>query len=165
MRIHRSDLIYSRGSGTGRVFANVFKRVKPLSKRTGRKVGKTTKKSSRGVKKTAKKATAKVKAKYNNLSDHKKAMIKAVGKTALETGLNVASDMLNGEDLETSLANNAEGIPMSFTRNVIKGSGRKTKTRKTIGSRGGKGEKATGSKAAGKSKQRGGKQNLFASWK
>ena len=115
MRFHESDLIYMRGSGTGKLFSSVFKALRPFA--------------AKGL--PFLKAVGRVGKRVATSAAAKKAL-KAAKKTALETGLDVAHDVLKGQDLEESIANNMQGTPITFAKYMLKGGavrrGRKGKT-------------------------------------
>ena len=79
MDIHRSDQYYMRGSGIGSIFSTIYRGLIPLAKNvlnTGMRFAKS---------KTGKK------------------ILKTAKRTALDAGLNIANDALQGENIKESV--------------------------------------------------------------
>lgn len=96
MLVHRSDQYLMRGSGIGSIFSNIFKAIIPLASKAiniGRKVAA----SSTGQK-----------------------IIKAAKRTAVDAGLDIANDVLKGENVKTSANKNLKSVGARFVDNAAK---------------------------------------------
>ena len=94
MHFHESDLYYMRGSGVGSFFTNIFRGLVPLAK---------------NLILGARKAAA---------SKEGQQILNAAKKTALETGVNITHDALNGENLKGTLKKNLKRAGPSLLANL-----------------------------------------------
>lgn len=93
---HQSEYYAMRGSGIGSIFSNIFRGLLPLAKKLF-SVGKAAAQSPAGRK-----------------------ILKAAKKTALDTGLDIAHDTLEGENVKTVAKRKIKGVGKSFLSNVQK---------------------------------------------
>lgn len=131
MRIHQSELYHMRGSGVGSIFSTIFRRLIPIASNMfgfGKQVLQT---------KTGQK------------------VLQAVKRPALQAGLDIARDALDGENVVKSIKKRGRQAGQQAMENVLTGKGGK----KAIGAggRGGSVSKARGKKRKQpKKKQTGG---------
>jgi hypothetical protein len=124
-----------RGSGIGSIFSNIFKKLIPLGAKLfniGRKAAKST------------------------VGQH---VIKAAKRTALQSGLDLANDVLDGKSLKSSLKSRLGEAPGKFAKEVRKGGGGGKRSRKSSKTKKKKMTKKTGTKKKKKKKKTGGKKN------
>lgn len=93
---HQSEYYSMRGSGIGSIFSNIFRGLLPLAKKLF-SVGKAAAQSPAGRK-----------------------ILKAAKKTALDTGLDIAHDTLEGENVKTVAKRKIKGVGKTFLSNVQK---------------------------------------------
>ena len=93
---HQSEYYVMRGSGIGSIFSNIFRGLIPLAKKLFT-VGKTVAQSPAGRK-----------------------ILKAAKRTAMETGLDIAHDTLEGQNLNSVANKNLKRVGKTFLSNVKK---------------------------------------------
>lgn len=107
MDIHKSDRYYMRGSGVGSIFSTIFRRLVPLAKNvvnTGLNFAQS---------KTGKK------------------FIKGAKRTALDAGLNIAHDALQGQNLKQSVTKRLKNAGEELIED-IRGKPKRRKRRKKV---------------------------------
>ncbi len=96
MNIHRSDLYVQRGSGIGNIFTNIFRGLVPLASKLFH-VGKKVVASPTGQK-----------------------ILTAAKRTAMDAGIDIASDVLRGENVKASTKKSLKKVGKHFLENAKK---------------------------------------------
>jgi len=96
MNIHESDYHVMRGSGIGSIFSNIFRGLVPLAKNLF-SVGKRAVMSKTGQQ-----------------------VMKAAKRTAMDAGLDIVNDVLDGENLKASAKKNLRRSGKTMLQNVKK---------------------------------------------
>lgn len=113
MLVHRSNQYLMRGSGIGSIFSNIFKAIIPLATKAVN-IGRKAATSSTGQK-----------------------ILKAAKRTAVDAGLDIANDVLKGENVKTSAKKNLKSVGSRFVDNAAKefstGGKKKKKKKKRAG--------------------------------
>jgi len=104
MRVHKSELYHMRGSGVGSIFSSIFRTLIPIAS-TMFGMGKQVLETKTGQK-----------------------VLEAVRKPALQAGLDIAKDALDGENVVKAIKRHGKKAGKAAFANATRGSGRKRKT-------------------------------------